>query len=85
MRQEESPETRDVLRWNATYVWIIGGLLTVLLITLSAIISWYVNGVSDRHENFQKQFNTIYDMLAQRGERITKLEVRVEECEKRKP
>lgn len=78
-------EVYDVERWNTTYVKIIGALATVILIVATGVVTWYVNMISDRHEAFQRQINEMRDLLSARGERITRLESRVEECERRKP
>ena len=99
----DSHEVHEVERWNKTYVKLIGALLT----TLFAVVGWavwlFISDVNKSHIGFQTQLNTIrtenreeHDsenkLLAQRGERIARIETQLEqlekrivECERRKP
>ena len=82
--ESDAIEQREDDRWQSFHIWVIGGLSTILILIMSSVVTWYVGGVSDRHEGFQRQLNAIHETLALRGERITRLEARIEECERQK-
>lgn len=81
----DTHEVREVERWNQAAVWLIGGLATLLMLLVVGIVGWYVSTQTETHQSLRSELDSIHRLLADRGERITKLESRVEECEKRKP